>query len=684
MAARPLLFLLALLAAAAAREAQAVIPSGRVGFQLLQARPQFAELLCAPSRAAGWGVPLPEAHNSRWKQLRLLAADACAPFALPATPASGETTKQFATLVVADRGSCSFAEKAWNAQRAGAKGLVVRGTRRAAFEAIVAARNGSAHRNDTSVAQDSSNATAAVEKPPFDYDCARGESFVAALADPAWTTDDAACRSSVRCESRMCIPTGEVDASKGGHQLCCLWDTYVLMGANLSEAKNVSIPVVYVTIADGLQIERSLKSYPELLIRTFQRELPLVDVSSLLLWLIGVATAIGGSYYSAAADRHSWRMRTNPNAVERKQQQHEQQQQHRGEDEGDDIWEIDTKHAVGFIISAGVFLTVFYYVKIGGVIPILFCLSAAGTMTQLVMAPLLDFAFPSVASRQINLPALGDSVPLSEVLGLLLSASLALVWYLNRRTCWYLQDVFGISLCFVFLKTVQLPSLKVATILLSMAFVYDVFFVFISPAIFGRSVMEDVATGGPAAYTRSDYPGVDYCERYPEYPACVDPEPMPMLLVLPRIMDWVGGVSMLGLGDIIIPGLLLSFALRFDYSPRSLGENYYRSMCIGYAVGLGMANLAVSLMQTGQPALMYLVPTTLGTLLVLSWKNGDLKAMWSGIGLQDDARQSDEELEAGETGYNASIRGGSGGGSHQVVNDSAGVHDSAPLLGSSL
>lgn len=665
----------------AAPTALAVIPTGRVGFQLPSAKPQFAELLCAPSRAADWGVPLPESHNSRWKTLRLLGDDGCSAFTLP--PPTLTLAPRHAplpgTLVVADRGGCAFLEKARNAQAAGAKGLIVRGTRRAAFEAIAAARNGSGSRNDT--------ANALVTRPPFDYDCSRGESFVATVADPLWATDDTVCSSHSRCASHMCVLTGEVDVQKGGHQLCCLWDTYVLMGANRTEATTVAIPVVYVTIADGLQLERSLQRYPELLVRTYAREVPFLDVSSLLLWLLGVATAVGGAYYAAGADRQSWRIRTHPNASERKQLELERQQQRQRQrpDTRDDVWEIDTKHAVGFILSAGVFLTLFYYVKIGGVLPVLFALSAATTMTHLVTAPLLDAAFPSVASRTLPLPAVGDCVPLADVLGFGLSAGLAVFWYLNRRTCWYLKDVFGISLCCVFLQTVQLPSLKVATILLSLAFVYDVFFVFVSPAIFGSSVMEDVATGGPAAYTRSDYPGVDYCERYPTYPLCVDPEPMPMLLVLPRVFDWAGGVSMLGLGDIIIPGLLLSFALRFDYSPRSLGENYYRAVSVGYAVGLGLANVAVSLMGMGQPALMYLVPTTLGTLSILAWKNGDLKAMWTGVGLQDDSRLSDDELEGGDAGYNVvprTVPGSSGGASSsgQVVNDGA---DNAPLLGPS-
>lgn len=43
-------------------------------------------------------------------------------------------------------------------------------------------------------------------------------------------------------------------------------------------------------------------------------------------------------------------------------------------------------------------------------------------------------------------------------------------------------------------------------------------------------------------------------------------ESLPMLLELPRLWDYTGGYAMLGLGDIVIPGLLLSFAHRYDLS----------------------------------------------------------------------------------------------------------------------
>ena len=55
----------------------------------------------------------------------------------------------------------------------------------------------------------------------------------------------------------------------------------------------------------------------------------------------------------------------------------------------------------------------------------------------------------------------------------------------------------------------QINSLKVATALLSAAFFYDIFWVFLSPLIFKESVMIAVATGGGPTEDPT------LCEKYP-------------------------------------------------------------------------------------------------------------------------------------------------------------------------
>ena len=128
------------------------------------------------------------------------------------------------------------------------------------------------------------------------------------------------------------------------------------------------------------------------------------------------------------------------------------------------------------------------------------------------------------------------------------------VWWLcvqNASYAWLFQDLFGICLCVLFLSVIKLSSLRVASLLLCMAFCYDIFFVFISPHLFGESVMVRVATG--KALTKD----ADYCRstRRQGLPVLS----LLMLLLLPRF-DGLSGYTMLGLGDIVLPGLLVAFA----------------------------------------------------------------------------------------------------------------------------
>ena len=71
---------------------------------------------------------------------------------------------------------------------------------------------------------------------------------------------------------------------------------------------------------------------------------------------------------------------------------------------------------------------------------------------------------------------------------------------------------------------------------------------------------------------------------------------------------------MIGLGDIIIPGIYLSFMLRFDISKNNK-KNIYLSHCkyflstyLGYFLGILFTLIANVLFKTHQPALLYIIP----------------------------------------------------------------------------
>ena len=78
-------------------------------------------------------------------------------------------------------------------------------------------------------------------------------------------------------------------------------------------------------------------------------------------------------------------------------------------------------------------------------------------------------------------------------------------------------------------------------------------------------------------------------------------------------------MSLLGLGDIVIPGFFLALLLRFDahnanlpYFPTNIHASfpkpYFHSALIGYVIGLGVTLYVMVAFEAAQPALLYLVP----------------------------------------------------------------------------
>ncbi|KAG9154454.1 hypothetical protein Leryth_023904 [Lithospermum erythrorhizon] len=104
-----------------------------------------------------------------------------------------------------------------------------------------------------------------------------------------------------------------------------------------------------------------------------------------------------------------------------------------------------------------------------------------------------------------------------------------------------------------------------------------------------------------------------------------------MLLRFPRFSDPWGGYDMVGFGDILIPGLLVAFCFRFDKAnKKGWRDGYFLWLTVGYGMGLFITYLGLYIMDGhGQPALLYLVPCTLGTCVALGKKRGELKQLWS-------------------------------------------------------
>ncbi|KAL7464541.1 hypothetical protein ACHAXS_004872 [Conticribra weissflogii] len=370
--------------------------------------------------------------------------------------------------------------------------------------------------------------------------------------------------------------------------------------------------------------------------------------------------------------------------------------------EDPDSLELTASHAVGFIVMASTSLLVLFFFKIYSIVKIMYAFGCSGALAQIVIHPGLVHIFQRIkwdrplrtiewmteedATRAalrggfnghclICLWQLVGPISAVDIAAMTISYGIGATWLYvafmiphpdTIAFYWIIQDVFGLCMCILFLQTIKLNAIKVGAILLIVAFFYDIFFVFVTPLLtkHGESIMVNVATsGGP--------PKADpaWCEKYPWDVNCKGGDPLPMLFAIPRIGDYQGGSSLLGLGDIVLPGLLLSFASRFDEAKRLIGVvgggsgrmrnngcpdgavggggmvkssnplcfllcccrgGYFGPVMVAYAIGLLMANAAVYIMEMGQPALLYLVPCCLGTMVYMGHKAGELNDLWEG------------------------------------------------------
>lgn len=88
---------------------------------------------------------------------------------------------------------------------------------------------------------------------------------------------------------------------------------------------------------------------------------------------------------------------------------------------------------------------------------------------------------------------------------------------------------------------------------------------------------------------------------------------VPIKLLWPKsiLFDNKRGYTMLGLGDVVIPGTYVALALRYDYHLQKKREGFkklryfYGSLC-GYILGLIATMIVMHVVGTAQPALLYL------------------------------------------------------------------------------
>ncbi|XP_026418595.1 signal peptide peptidase-like 2 isoform X1 [Papaver somniferum] len=408
-------------------------------------------------------------------------------------------------------------------------------------------------------------------------------------------------------------------------------DLYKMVCSENDTSTNITIPVVMIAKSTGETMKQLMLDGSQVELLLYSPNRPLVDISVIFLWLMAVGTIVCASLWSefiASEQGHESYDQLAPKVSSAAESVKD--------DSAKEVFDINASGAVVFVIVASVFLMLLYFFMSAWfiwVLIVLFCIGGSEGMHACLVTVILRI-FKNSGDKKVNLPCLGEVTVLS--MGVLpFCLAFAIFWAANQHVsyAWVGQDVLGICLMITVLQMARLPNIKVpsvyfvlfleltflsycffvftnqvASVLLSCAFVYDIFWVFVSPLIFNESVMIAVARGDNSGG-----------------------EAIPMLLRIPRFFDPWGGYDMIGFGDILFPGLLVAFAFRYDRSSKKgILNGYFLWLTIGYGIGLVLTYVGLYLMDGhGQPALLYLVPCTLGVIIVLGWLRGELKHLWN-------------------------------------------------------
>jgi minor histocompatibility antigen H13 len=256
---------------------------------------------------------------------------------------------------------------------------------------------------------------------------------------------------------------------------------------------------------------------------------------------------------------------------------------------------------------------------------------------------------------------------------------------------WWLTNFMGFSFCYGSLQFISPTTSWTGTLILSALFFYDIYFVFFTP------MMVTVAT-------KLDVP---IKLLFPRPDGCVMPVGAAEgSLLMEEYLECLAKkrtMAMIGLGDVVIPGMMIAFALRFDLflfylrqqkratkegeeAPRSdvseypnhmtqkakyltatggWGERlwtnrrlepadlkakrfpkpYFHASLFGYVLGIMATLIVMQVAEHAQPALLYLVPSVLTSLWGTALIKGDLKLLWEYNEAWEEDQDKDEKTE---------------------------------------
>lgn len=264
-----------------------------------------------------------------------------------------------------------------------------------------------------------------------------------------------------------------------------------------------------------------------------------------------------------------------------------------------------------------------------------------------LLGPTYRLKLPRYRTK-LHIHALVDastSLTVINVIAALMGVASIVFANISAEKVWWLTNLQGHAVSYSALQLLSPTTFATGSLILGGLFFYDIW------AVFKTSMMITVAK---------------HLDQ-------------PIKLVFPRPGEpgQAKTYSMLGLGDVVLPGLIIGLALRFDLhnfylrkqhstpshnlekatyirpSGRwaSFPKPYFRASMVGYVFGMLTTLGVMAVFNHAQPALLYLVPGVLVSLWGTALVRGELRQMWeyteavTGAALDEDVKDTSKGQE---------------------------------------
>lgn len=228
-------------------------------------------------------------------------------------------------------------------------------------------------------------------------------------------------------------------------------------------------------------------------------------------------------------------------------------------------------------VSLGLFYLAFKYLDkdtVNMILSIYFCLVGIFSLTA-TFSPLISVIVTSTKRFEFKF---GLSFTIAEFLAFIVSTILTGFYFQTKH--YMLNNLLGISFCIQALERVSIGSYKIGCIILIGLFFYDIFWVF------GTEVMVTVARSFDAPI-KLLFPKIFPCAEFPN-----------------------GKFSLLGLGDIVVPGIFISLLLRYDAvrshvnpvgaETKAFPKPYFSFTLLSYLLGILLTVVVMYLFNAAQ------------------------------------------------------------------------------------